>query len=269
MRDYLVITRAGDKSLHPRWLSETRNWDLALSCFGAMSPERARDCVAVTHVPGPKWRPLHDFIVTNAELVAKYRYVMLPDDDLLFSGEEISRFFSICAAHDFAVAQPSLDYDSFYSHPITIRRPLLSYRITSFVEVMTPCFRQDSLIKVLPTFLASSSGWGIDDIWPDMFTGARDRLAIVDEVSVTHTRPVGGELYRGNALKRAPSDEYDELHRTGAATLNRRNLRGYMRGGVRVPATALKALGLLARAKRRADGHAVWTTPSPAAPAAS
>lgn len=269
MRDYLIVARVGDKSLHPLWLAGQRNWDLALSCFGTWPPERMQDCVVAEHVVGPKWGPLHDFIARHADLIAGYRYVLLPDDDLLFSSEEMSRFFSICARHGFAVAQPSLDYDSFYSHPITIRRPLLSYRITDFVEVMAPCFRRDSLMKALPTFLASSSGWGIDDVWPGLLGGGQERFAIVDEVSVTHTRPVGGELYRGGALSRSPHDDYAELHASGVASLGRRSLRGYMRGGLRVPALGVKALGLLARAKRRGDGHAVWTNAGPVAQAST
>ena len=110
MRDYLVVTRAGDRSLHPRWLSGWRNWDLALSCYGTKPPERSEVWVAVTHVGGPMWDPLHSFLTDHADLVSRYGYVMLPDDDLLLSPVEISRFFSICDRQCFALAQPSLDY---------------------------------------------------------------------------------------------------------------------------------------------------------------
>ena len=264
MRDYLIIARVGDKSLHPRWLEGDRNWDLALSSFGSAPVAHAGECVLVEKVKGPKWAPLHDLIVRNAELIDRYKYVMLPDDDLLFTPDGMSWFFDLCRRHDFAVAQPSLDYESFYSHPITIRRPMLSYRLTDFVEVMTPCFRTDVLHQVLPTFVASASGWGIDDVWPGLVGRTGGRMAIVDEVSVTHTRPVGGELYKGNVLVRTPSNDYDELHGSGRAAVGRRVVHGRTRGGLRVPRPMVKALGLFTRFNRRRDGGATWTAPTKA-----
>ena len=258
MRDFLVIARVGDKSLHPRWLNGDRNWDLALSCFGKQTPVQAFDCVLVENQVGPKWLPLHDFLVRNAELVGRYRYVMLPDDDLSFTAPEISRFFAICARHNFAIAQPSLDFRSYFSHPITVKRPLLSYRVTNFVEVMTPCFRQDILQEVLPSLLDSASGWGIDDVWPQLLAGRGERFAIVDEVSITHTRPVGGELYRGNALQRSPSHDYETLHASGSAVVGRQVQYGCLQSGLRVPRTIVRALGLLTRFSRRRDGQPQW-----------
>ena len=258
MRDFLVVARVGDRSLHPKWLDGARNWDLALSCFGTVPPAGAADCVLVEHVAGPKWAPLHDLITRNAELIARYRYVLLPDDDLLFSAAALSRFFDLCVHNNFAIAQPSLDYQSYYSHPITVRRPLLSFRTTDFVEVMTPCFRRDILQELLPSLVASSSGWGLDDVWPQLLAGRGERLAIVDEVSVTHTRPVGGELYKNGALGRSPSTDYDDLHASGAATVSRRMNYGCTRSGYRVPRVAVRGLGLFARMNRRRDGQTVW-----------
>lgn len=257
MRDALVIARVGDKSLHARWLDGPRNWDLILSSFGSGPPERASECLLVEQVKGPKWAPLHDLITRNIDLVRRYRYVMLPDDDLLFSAASMNRFFEICRKRNFAIAQPSLDYDSYYSHPITLRRPLLSFRVTDFVEVMTPCFRADILEEILPTLLASSSGWGIDQIWFNLLEGRGEQFAIVDEVSVTHTRPVGGELYRNGALKGSPMDDLSELHATGAVREGRRMAYGCTRSGLKVPRVVVRGLGLVARMSRRRDGHPV------------
>lgn len=259
MRDFLVIARVGDRSLHPKWLDGARSWDLALSCFGTVAPARASECVLIEHMVGPKWSPLHDLITRHAELVQRYRYILLPDDDLLFSAETLSRFFDVCLHNNFAIAQPSLDYKSYFSHPITVRRPLLSFRTTDFVEVMTPCFRKDILAELLPSLITSQSGWGLDDVWPRLLAGRGERLAIVDEVSVTHTRPVGGELYRSGALRRTPATDYDDLHASGAASVSRRVKYGCTRSGYRVPRVAVRGLGLLTRLNRRRDGQPNWS----------
>ena len=266
MREFLIIARVGDKSLHPGWLAGSRNWDLALSCFGTMPPPAADQCVLVEQAVGPKWPPLHALITRHADLIGRYRYVMLPDDDLLMSAPDVSRFFDLCVRHNFAIAQPSLDFESFFSHAITVKRPFLSFRATDFVEVMTPCFRRDILAEVLPTFLESTSGWGLDDMWHRLFAGRDERFAIVDEVSVTHTRPVGGELYRGGALRRDPARDYQELHARGAASVSRRMSYGCTRSGLHVPRLVVKGLGLISRVGRRADGLPDW--PKPASPAA-
>lgn len=258
MRDFLIIARVGDTSLHSEWLDGPRNWDIALSCFGKRPPARAEECVLVEQATGPKWPPLHAFIERNADLIARYRHVMLPDDDLRFTAAAISRFFALCARHGFAIAQPSLDYQSYYSHPITVRRPLLSFRETDFVEVMTPCFRQDILRELLPSLLASASGWGIDDLWPRLLAGRGERFAVVDEVSVTHTRPVGGELYRGDALRHSPFRDYEDIHAAGVARVSRRVSYGCTRSGLRVPRPVVRALGLLTRLHRKPDGQAAW-----------
>ena len=89
MRKGLILARAGKDSLHPRWLEgvQDRNWDLALSSF-VEGPVAAEDaCVLVEHEAGPKWKPLHSLISRRWDIVSRYRFVMLADDDLAFSVE--------------------------------------------------------------------------------------------------------------------------------------------------------------------------------------
>lgn len=213
MRKGLILARVGDNSLHPQWLkgSSDRNWDLALSSFGK-GPVAARDaCVLVEHETGPKWGPLHSFITKHWGTISRYRFVMLPDDDLAFSSEQANEFFDICDSYDFAIAQPGLDYKSYFSHKITLKRHGLLYRTTNYVETMCPCFRIDALERVLPSFLETKSGWGIDLTWFGKLNGMTDRMAVVDKISITHTRPVGGALYQNNRFDESPIDELERM----------------------------------------------------------
>jgi hypothetical protein len=192
-RRFLVVVRAGDRSLHPQWLSgEPRNWDLALSYYGDF-PDRFRGSYEHLHLSrGSKWEGLTDFMRAKHELVHDYEYVWFPDDDLLTTAPIISRFFDICAANQFTVAQPSLDFRSYYSHPITLQRPHCLYRCTDFVEIMAPCFQVANLALFVPTFSVSSSGWGLEWVWWSQAQSLASRcFAIVDETAVQHTRPVG------------------------------------------------------------------------------
>jgi len=55
-------------------------------------------------------------------------------------------------------------------------------------------------------------GWGLGSVWPRLLGGGSSRVAIIDDVTVTHTRPVGGPNY---AMLRAagisPQAEMDAL----------------------------------------------------------
>lgn len=206
-RQFLVVLRAGDRSLHPQWLSgEPRNWDLALSYYGD-SPERFRGHYEYLHrCPGSKWEGLTDFMRVNHALVRDYEYVWFPDDDLLASAPVISRFFDVCAANQFTLAQPSLDLQSYYSFPITLQRPHCRFRYTDFVEIMAPCFRVADLPLFVPTFSVNSSGWGLKWVWWSQAQRlASRRFAIVDETAVLHTRPVGSAGSGG--ASRSPRQE--------------------------------------------------------------
>jgi hypothetical protein len=85
-------------------------------------------------------------------------------------------------------------------------------RLTDFVENMAPCFRRDSLETCLPTMGQNLSGWGLGAIWPHLLNGGLSRVAIIDDVTVTHTRPVGGPNYAAlRAAGISPQLEMDAL----------------------------------------------------------
>lgn len=192
-RRSLVVVRAGDHSLHPRWLGDgSRPWDIAVSCYGG-DPERHRDtCILLHECPGPKFAGLADFVAKHASLIARYEFVWFPDDDLLASARTISQFFAVCRRARLAVAQPALTPSSPHTWPITLQRCEGDLRVTNFVEVMAPCFQVAQFHHFAPTFALSDSGWGLEWVWADV--AARQsglRLGIVDATPIRHTRPVG------------------------------------------------------------------------------
>lgn len=192
-RRSLVVVRAGDHSLHPRWLGDgPRPWDIAVSCYGG-DPERHRDtCILLHECPGPKFAGLADFVARHASLIARYEFVWFPDDDLLASAETISHFFAVCRGARLAVAQPALTPSSPHTWPITLQRCEGDLRITNFVEVMAPCFQVAHFQHFAPTFALSASGWGLEWAWADIASRRNGlRLGIVDATPVRHTRPVG------------------------------------------------------------------------------
>lgn len=193
---FLVVVRAGDDSLHPQWTHDlaTRDWDLAVSYYGD-HPERYRDAGA-TRIDGKglKWIGLHDFFTRDA-FWQRYDFIWCPDDDLAITQDGISRLFASMAALGLLLAQPALSWASHYSHAVTVRHPSFKVRMTDFVEIMAPCFERRFLEACLPTMRACQSGWGLDWVWPRLQPQGTQRCAVLDDVEMTHTRPVGGPTY--------------------------------------------------------------------------
>jgi hypothetical protein len=210
-RQNLVIVRAGDSSLHPEWLAgaEARNWDILVNYFGD-DPEKYRtgDVVRIDG-KGPKWPALYDLIRNHADLIGGYERVWLPDDDLRCTCDDVNRLFEIIEREKLELAQPSLRPDSYVSHMVTLHNPRFHLRYTNYVETMAPCFTRESLEKLLPTFNESMSGWGIDYAWSGLLGPAGDRVAIIDDVQVLHTRPIGAANY--GALKAKGITAWDEM----------------------------------------------------------
>ena len=67
------------------------------------------------------------------------------------------------------------------------------------------------LKKALPLFNSNLSGWGLDFVWPKFVDKPKTELAIIDEVTVRHTRPVGGPNYQ--VLREGGISPWDELRR--------------------------------------------------------
>jgi len=198
VRRNLVIVRAGDSSLHPRWLQggENRAWDLVVSYFGDDAERYLRPDVQRVDSKGTKWPALGVFLENNRELISQYDFVWLPDDDIDCKSNDIDRMFKVAEQEDLSLCQPSLAPDSYFSFPITLTIPFFKLRYTNFVEAMVPCFRRDLLLECVPTMSDTMSGWGLEYVWSALANTSGGRVAIIDAVTVVHTRPVGGPNYR-------------------------------------------------------------------------
>lgn len=200
-RRFLVMARAGNTSLHRKWLQGgERNFDLYLSCYGDRPQEYAGDAEVLREMKSTKWPAWNHHILEESELVASYAAVWFPDDDLLIDAAGISKMFDLFMAFDLALAQPALSHDSHFSHPILLRDASYVLRYTNFVEVMGPVFSREALFHLHPTFAQSRTGWGLDYLWPYLLAegGMGAKIGVIDAVSMTHTRPVGGgDIYQG------------------------------------------------------------------------
>jgi hypothetical protein len=212
-RDFLVFFRSGPSSLHRRLLAEDpqRNWDCAISYWASAQPP---DDLAEMYSTGGgnKFDGFVEFWRTDPR-ARGYRYYLLLDDDVYFAPGDISRLLAICDRHKIELAQPALQWSTFFNHNVTVENPICELRRVSFVEVMAACFSAPTLERLLPTFSESRSTWGIDWAWACLM---RDHgsMHVVDTVAIDHTKVVdvkSGALYR--KLRAEGVDFMDELNR--------------------------------------------------------
>lgn len=226
-RRYLVVVRAGDASLHQGWTSDpaSRDWDLVVSYFGD-DPARFRDgATPRIDDKGQKLGGLHA-LFTREDFWREYDYIWLPDDDVAIEQQDVSELFHRTVTLDLALTQPSLSWESYWSHRVTLHHPGFAVRMTNFVEVMAPCFERSFLERCLPTFVESLSGWGLDILWPRLLPARPPRCAIIDAAQMTHTRPVGAGLHY-DLMKRegiTAQEEFDTVLRRYGIPANSRAL---------------------------------------------
>lgn len=202
MKPYLALFRSGPNSLHPQAVQRLaeQNFDYALSWFGDTDPRTlgmADGAVFVHMQKGAKWPGLEQTLLAHWDQIQQYRYIWLPDDDLLCVPEQVSRMFAICDDLQLELAQPALTADSYFTHVITLQHSAFQVRFTNFVEVMAPLLSTDMLAKIYPTLKSQISGYGLDGLWPRL--SALGKVAIIDDTPVRHTRPVGGPNYAFSA----------------------------------------------------------------------
>ncbi|MGU3330815.1 hypothetical protein ACLBXB_28280 [Methylobacterium mesophilicum] len=227
----LAVVRCGDESLHETWASNDRDFDFAISYYGNDPNKTFPGVSYVEHRKGGKWDGLYGFFTNFPEVVEQYDFFWFPDDDISARAIDINRMLHTAVVHKLELFQPSLDNDSYYSHIITVSHPTLLLRYTNFVEIMAPVLSRSLLKAALPSISETRSGFGLDFVWPLMIAelglGSQNKTAIIDSVTVCHTRPVGGNLHKFmRSLAGARSSRDELLVSLGSTNANRPSLIG-------------------------------------------
>lgn len=184
-----VIAAVGRDSLHRAWIDGACDFDLHLIVYDDSFEKYQSDTEFVCSLKGFKLNLVHQYLSARPELMGRYEYYFLPDDDILMSPGNINALFAAMRRYNLQIAQPSLVM-SYRTWEHTIWDRFTRLRYTNFIEMMVPCFSRAALSRVFFTFAENSTGWGTESHWAQLIgTNHRD-MAIVDEVTVRHTRPI-------------------------------------------------------------------------------
>lgn len=197
MKKNLIITPTGKNSLSKEWLQGESNFDIVL-LFYEDDEQLAKEYTQYTNYifigKGEKYHLIKSFIEDNIDFVSQYEYIWLPDDDISISTESINYFFKLSNQYKLWISQPAMT--GYISHQITfpIHGNLLRY--TNFVEVLAPLFSLETLLKLYHTFDENYSSHGYDFLWPHILGQPQDKIAIIDCITMIHTKPVGNNYSR-------------------------------------------------------------------------
>lgn len=231
----IAIVRAGDASLHMSWASQPRNFDVGVSYFGQDADRRFEEADYVDRTSGGKWEGLYRFFERFPAILQTYDYFWLPDDDISATAADVEALSRTAQQYRLHALQPSLDVNSYYAHLITLSHPGFALRYTNFVETMVPMISRPVLQAMLPLFREARFGFGFDYLFAqyafDLAGDPQRMAAVVDTVTVEHTRPVGGALH-SYASKAGGRSAIDEL--TDFMAYVREEKRARI-GGVAVP----------------------------------
>lgn len=214
-RENLVVVCAGDQSLHQRshchWAHASRTYDIATLYYGketAKQKEYQTDSEYFHKDVNPKWTLIRNFLASCTHL-HHYAFVAFPDDDLHITPTDWNRLFEIGRQHHLDLFQPSLvnNGPQYIKHTHLVSQPQNVLRFSNFVEIMVPVFSRRALNKAKGVLRDAhiKSGWGVDYVLPKAVLPHYQynyppshhvnhntyQVAVVDSVSITHTKPLG------------------------------------------------------------------------------
>ncbi|WP_293882183.1 DUF707 domain-containing protein [Sphingomonas sp.] len=189
---YLLIARVGRNSLHSEWLTSAsgRRFDVLLSAYDARVADPGLDNMWFEHRPGSKVAGYAALFDAHADHIKQYDHVAVFDDDLSIDGDALNRLFAIIHEHDFKIAQPALTTASHFTYACLLRDPAFRLRHVNYVEMMCPVFSQSTFQAIRPLYAMGYES-GIDLVWCNLVAAAPTDFAVIDDVPVWHTRPVG------------------------------------------------------------------------------
>jgi hypothetical protein len=174
-----------------------RRWDLLVNHYDSTLAGRLPCEVELRQAgryPGTKFTSFHSLLENHPQLIDKYKYILLLDDDVQFDAGDIDRLFSIVQQHGWGIAQASLSSDSSCSFPVFINPGRPGWRLVNGVELMMPIYSTRLLGMVKELVGQSISGWGFDAAFSVMAQQQGVSAAVVDEVIARHQKAVNADI---------------------------------------------------------------------------
>jgi len=191
-RPWAVFLQYGPGAICDQWLThnDNRPWDLIVNKYQDVDISDFSTDIEILQTASTKSVGIHNLITHYPAIVDNYDYLLLLDDDLLTTEDDITRLFKTATAHSLQLAQASLTEDSTFSWPVFFKKGS-GVRQVNMVEIMMPLISKSALEIMKPLFNYSVSGWGVDFVGSYLVREKLGgRIGVIDDVSVTHAKQI-------------------------------------------------------------------------------
>lgn len=200
----LVFTSAGDEANIHHWLNGNPAFDLHITYYGEQQGKYSELTPHYTARKGGKFPNLLHLYQQHPEFIQQYAAILVMDDDVIISTDEINRLFEVQQQRDLWLLQAAFNRSGKISHRLTCYNPTTYLRFSNFAEMTCPLFRTDKLIQFLNIFDPKLNGFGTDH-WYMHSLGDKlqGHVAIIDEV--TCLNPKDDSKRHGREINRLQS----------------------------------------------------------------
>ncbi|MDE8348668.1 MAG: DUF707 domain-containing protein [Acidocella sp.] len=233
---FAIFTAAGDNHNVKSWMAqaELRQFDLIIVYYGD-HPETADQLKSMADVfiedNGSKWQILKRLYGSQPRLFSAYDYILVSDDDLIWSTLDINRAFSLAKDFDLWVCQPAFDPAGKVSFTLNLAQPgAHTLRYTNYVETTCPIFHERKLAEFMQIYDGKLAGWGVDFWFMHVFGhGANFKVAVLDAVVTLnpHDATKADGLREIDKLQSATDRERDWLDTAKRYNIERRVQRTF------------------------------------------
>lgn len=212
---YLVFTSAGNKSALPGWVKGDKRFDL-FCVYYASGQEQALSplCDYFVRHKGAKFPNLLWVYQQWPEIIERYDYILVIDDDLTLSASDFNRHFEMHKKEQLWLSQLAFHRRGKVNHKINEAQPFSYMRYTNFVEVNSPLFDKASLLRFLQEYDAEVVGIGVDYWYSDRLSKQdteHNKIAIFDNIPCCNPRD---QIAKGGVREIDTAVSFEERMRT-------------------------------------------------------
>lgn len=184
----LLFTSAGDNTNFDKlYVGDNMDYDIYVIYYGNNEENYERYKSKVKFIEkrkGSKFQNFKYFYDKYREIIDKYEYYFILDDDIILDVDKINRMFIIAREYNLLICAPAFVPGCKITHPVTRQKKNTLLTYTNFVEVNTPLFNRIALINLMKVLDSSLIGCGIDFlyIWCNGLH-KQDAYAIIHSIS--------------------------------------------------------------------------------------
>jgi hypothetical protein len=162
----MVFTSAGDNTHFLNWWpSDSQTYDIYVIYYGdneAIYNEYKSKVTYIEKSKGSKFQNFYSFYKEHPEIIKRYDYFFIVDDDIQIKAKDINELFKVAKKRNLLICAPSFSTDSKISWPHTRHKSNRIITYVNIIEVNVPLFKRCALDALMKVYDPKLIGWGID-----------------------------------------------------------------------------------------------------------